>query len=89
MGADHAPPAQPRPSRLSGAAAARVTFGTARTSFVCLLLRPRREGINIVVANGGVEQVDERALEFTAADFDRLFGADTKGASFTLQRAVA
>ena len=45
-------------------------------------------GIDIVVVNAGVEQVDQRVLEFTEADFDRLFGVNTKGAFFTLQRAA-
>jgi NAD(P)-dependent dehydrogenase (short-subunit alcohol dehydrogenase family) len=64
-----------------------VTFRTSPTSIVCLLLQPRREGIDIVVVNAGVEQADKRALEFAEADFDRLVGANTKGACFTLQRA--
>jgi 3-oxoacyl-[acyl-carrier protein] reductase len=45
-------------------------------------------GIDIVVANASVELVDQRVLEFTEADFDRLFGVNTKGAFFTLQRAA-
>jgi len=45
-------------------------------------------GIDIVVANVGVELVDQRLLDFTEADFDRLFGVNTKGAFFTLQRAA-
>jgi 3-oxoacyl-[acyl-carrier protein] reductase len=45
-------------------------------------------GIDIVVVNAGVEQVDQRVLEFTEADFDRLFRVNTKGAFFALQRAA-
>lgn len=45
-------------------------------------------GIDIVVANAGIELVDQLVLEFTEADFDRLFGVNTKGAFFTLQRAA-
>jgi len=45
-------------------------------------------GVDIVVANAGVELVDQRVLEFTEADFDRLFGVNTQGAFFTLQRAA-
>lgn len=66
-----------------------MTFRTSPTSIVCLLLRPRRDGIGVVVANAGVEQEDKRALGFTEAAFDRLVGAITKGASFTLQRAAS
>jgi len=39
-------------------------------------------GIDIVVANAGIELVDQRLLDFTEADFDRLFGVNTKGAFF-------
>ena len=44
--------------------------------------------LDIVVANAGVELVGQAALDFTEADFDRLFGINTKGAFFTLQRAA-
>ena len=44
--------------------------------------------IDIVVANAGVELVDQSALDFTEADFDRLFGINTKGTFFTLQKAA-
>jgi 3-oxoacyl-[acyl-carrier protein] reductase len=44
--------------------------------------------IDIVVANAGVELVDQSALDFTEADFDRLFGINSKGTFFTLQQAA-
>lgn len=44
--------------------------------------------LDIVVANAGVELVGQSALDFTEDDYDRLFGTNTKGAFFTLQRAA-
>ena len=44
--------------------------------------------LDIVVANAGIELVDQAVLEFTEADYDRVFGVNTKGAFFTLQRAA-
>jgi 3-oxoacyl-[acyl-carrier protein] reductase len=44
--------------------------------------------LDIVVANAGVELVGQSVLDFTEADFDRLFGINTKGAFFTLQKAA-
>jgi len=44
--------------------------------------------LDIVVANAGVELVGQSALDFTEADFDRLFGINTKGAFFTIQKAA-
>lgn len=44
--------------------------------------------MDIVVANAGVELVGQSVLDFTEADFDRLFTVNTKGAFFTLQRAA-
>ena len=41
-----------------------------------------------MVANAGVEVVDEAVTDFNEADFDRIFGVNTKGAPFTLQRAA-
>lgn len=42
----------------------------------------------VVVANAGVELVGRSVLDFTEADFERLFGINTKGAFFTLQKAA-
>ena len=44
--------------------------------------------LDIVVANAGVELVDRPVVEVSEADFDRLFGVNTKGAFFTLQNAA-
>ena len=44
--------------------------------------------LDIVVANAGVELVDRPVVDVSEADFDRLFGVNTKGAFFTLQNAA-
>lgn len=44
--------------------------------------------LDIVVANAGVEQVGQPVLDVTEADYDRVFGVNTKGTFFTLQRAA-
>lgn len=44
--------------------------------------------LDIVVANAGVELVDQPIADFTEEQFDRLFGINTKGAFFTLQMAA-
>jgi 3-oxoacyl-[acyl-carrier protein] reductase len=44
--------------------------------------------LDIVVANAGVELVGQQVVDFSEADFDRLFAINTKGAFFTLQRAA-
>jgi len=44
--------------------------------------------LDIVVANAGVELVDCPLVDVSEADFDRLFGINTKGAFFTLQNAA-
>jgi 3-oxoacyl-[acyl-carrier protein] reductase len=41
-----------------------------------------------VVANAGIEIVDQSALDFTEEEFDKLFGINSKGAFFTLQQAA-
>lgn len=43
---------------------------------------------DIVVANAGLELTDQPVLDFTEADFDRVFSLNTRGAFFTLQRAA-
>lgn len=35
--------------------------------------------LDIVVANAGVELIDQPVADFTEADFDRLFSVNTKG----------
>jgi 3-oxoacyl-[acyl-carrier protein] reductase len=44
--------------------------------------------IDIVVANAGVELVNQPIADVTEADFDRLFAINTKGAFFTMQKAA-
>ena len=44
--------------------------------------------LDIVVANAGVELVDQPILETTEEQFDRLFAINTKGTFFTLQKAA-
>ncbi|MCF7552288.1 SDR family NAD(P)-dependent oxidoreductase [Pseudonocardia sp. WMMC193] len=44
--------------------------------------------LHIVVANAGVEIIDQPVLEVTEEQFDRLFALNTKGAFFTLQKAA-
>lgn len=39
---------------------------------------------DVVVANAGVEVVDQTILEASEEQFDRLFAINTKGAFFTL-----
>jgi 3-oxoacyl-[acyl-carrier protein] reductase len=43
--------------------------------------------LDIVVANAGVEVVGKPIADVTEADFDRVFGVNTKGAFFTLAHA--
>ncbi|GAA1394187.1 SDR family oxidoreductase [Pseudonocardia kongjuensis] len=44
--------------------------------------------VDIVVANAGVEIIDQPMLEATEKDFDRLYAINAKGTFFTLQRAA-
>lgn len=44
--------------------------------------------LDIVVANAGVEIIDQPVLDATEEQFDRLFAINTKGAFFTLQAAA-
>ncbi len=48
----------------------------------------RFDALDIVVANAGVELIDQPVLEVTEEQFDRLFAVNTKGAFFTLQGAA-
>lgn len=43
--------------------------------------------VDIVVANAGVEIIDQPVLEATEEQFDRLFAINSKGTFFTLQKA--
>lgn len=74
-----------------GASAVAVQADVARVSdldrlFATALDRFGR--LDIVVANAGVEMVGQPVLDFTEADFDRLFSINAKGAFFTLQQAA-
>lgn len=44
--------------------------------------------IDIVVVNAGVELVGVPVIEFTEAQYDHMFGINTKGAFFTMQEAA-
>jgi 3-oxoacyl-[acyl-carrier protein] reductase len=44
--------------------------------------------LDIVVANAGVELIDRALVDVSEADFDKLFGINTKGAFFTLKYAA-
>ena len=48
----------------------------------------RHGKLDIVIANAGVEMVDQPVTDFTEADWDRVFGVNAKGAMFTLQQAA-
>lgn len=43
--------------------------------------------LDIVVANAGIEVIDQPVADFTEEEYDRLFAVNTKGAIFTLQKA--
>ena len=44
--------------------------------------------IDIVVANAGIELVETPVVDFTEAQFDRVFSINTKGSYFTMQQAA-
>jgi 3-oxoacyl-[acyl-carrier protein] reductase len=44
--------------------------------------------LDIVVANAGIEEVDQPVLHVSEEEYDRVFGVNTKGTFFTLQRAA-
>lgn len=44
--------------------------------------------LDIVVANAGLEVVDQSVTDITEVDYDRVFGVNAKGAIFTLQQAA-
>jgi 3-oxoacyl-[acyl-carrier protein] reductase len=45
-------------------------------------------GIDIVVANAGIDETGGPIIDVTEADYDRMFGVNAKGAFFTLQQAA-
>lgn len=44
--------------------------------------------LDIVIANAGIEVVDQPVLDVSEVEYDRVFGVNTKGTFFTLQRAA-
>ena len=44
--------------------------------------------LDIVVVNAGLEMSGQPVLDFTEADYDRLFNTNTKGAFFAIQKAA-
>ncbi|WP_198413473.1 MULTISPECIES: SDR family oxidoreductase [Cryobacterium] len=50
--------------------------------------RSRFGGIDIVVANAGIDETGGPIVDVTEADYDRMFGVNAKGAFFTLQHAA-
>lgn len=45
-------------------------------------------GLDIVVANAGIELIDVPFADYTEAQYDRVFDTNTKGTFFTLQQAA-
>jgi 3-oxoacyl-[acyl-carrier protein] reductase len=45
-------------------------------------------GIDVVVANAGIDETGGPIVGVTEADYDRMFGVNAKGAFFTLQHAA-
>lgn len=45
-------------------------------------------GIDIVVANAGIDETGGPILDVTEKDYDRMFGVNAKGAFFTLQHGA-
>ncbi len=50
--------------------------------------RTRFGGVDIVVANAGIDETKGPIHEVTEAAFDRIFGVNAKGTFFTLQQAA-
>jgi 3-oxoacyl-[acyl-carrier protein] reductase len=75
----------------SGGAAIAVKADVSKLPDLDRLFRTALEQfgrLDVVVANAGVELVNQPVLDVTEADFDRLFAINTKGAFLTLQRAA-
>jgi 3-oxoacyl-[acyl-carrier protein] reductase len=45
-------------------------------------------GLDVVVANAGIELIDIPLIEYTEEQYDRVFDVNTKGTFFTLQEAA-
>ena len=50
--------------------------------------RSRFGGVDVVVANAGIDETGGPIVDVTEADYDRMFGVNAKGAFFTLQHAA-
>jgi len=50
--------------------------------------RSRFGGVDIVVANAGIDETGGPIVDVTEGDYDRMFGVNAKGAFFTLQHAA-
>lgn len=50
--------------------------------------RSRFGGVDIVVANAGIDETGGPIVDVTEADYDRMFGINAQGAFFTLQHAA-
>jgi 3-oxoacyl-[acyl-carrier protein] reductase len=46
------------------------------------------EGLDVVVASAGIELIDIPFVDYTEAQYDRVFAVNTKGTFFTLQQAA-
>lgn len=77
--------------RAMGAPVVAVQADMSRVADIERLFAQARQAfgkIDIVVANAGIELVDVPGLDFTEAQFDELFGLNTKGTYFTMQQAA-
>ena len=74
-----------------GARALAVQADVSKPDEVATLLAKARThfgGLDIVVANAGIDETGGPLLEVTEAAYDRMTGVNTKGAFFTLQHAA-
>jgi 3-oxoacyl-[acyl-carrier protein] reductase len=75
----------------AGGKAIAIQADVSKTADLDRLFEGAREtfgDLHIVVANAGVEVIDQPVLDATEEQFDRLFAINTKGAFFTLQKAA-
>jgi 3-oxoacyl-[acyl-carrier protein] reductase len=50
--------------------------------------RTRFGGVDVVVANAGIDETGGPVVDVTEADYDRMFGVNAKGTFFTLKQAA-
>ncbi len=75
----------------NGAEAIAIQADLARVDEIYRLFAESMEQfgqLDIVIANAGIELVNQAVVDFTEEDFDRLFNVNTKGTFFTLQAAA-